>query len=61
MRAGWVVSVIPDLMIIFYFSAGVGRSWVAKETPQVVAGTVSKLVQRLTFHRVIGKEGGIME
>ena len=34
---------------------GGGRSWVAKEAPRVIAGTIPKLVQRLTFHRVIGE------
>jgi len=32
-----------------------GHSWAAKEAPRVVGGTVQELVQRLTYHRVIGR------
>ncbi len=36
---------------------GGGRGWAAKESPRVIAGTVQQLVERLTYHRVIGTFG----
>ncbi len=33
---------------------GGGRGWAAKESPRVIGGTVQQLVERLTYHRVIG-------
>ena len=33
---------------------GGARAWAAKETPRIIGGTVDQLIQRLTYHRVIG-------
>lgn len=48
---------VSHIKLIAVLYQGGGRGWVAKEAPKVVAGTVCKLVHRLTFHRVIGKSG----
>lgn len=36
------------------YMQGLGRGFVAKEAPRVIAGTIPSLLQRLTYHRVMG-------
>ena len=35
---------------------GGARAWTAKESPRIIGGTVDQLIQRLTYHRVIGND-----